>query len=110
VASGELRTGAKELRTLVQLKGAQITSLLQKLCSSRPSPGLHEALLRDRAAPGSVSLRLSATVAAWQPGPAAPTRGKASIPPAVVIHAKQAWSLFFVFEWLFKGKLIRFLE
>ena len=29
-------------------------------------------------------LRPSATVAAWQPGPAAPVRGKASIPPGVV--------------------------
>ena len=40
---------------------------------------LHEAPFRHRAAPVSASLRPSATVAAWLPGPAAPFRGKASV-------------------------------
>ena len=40
---------------------------------------LHEAYFRHRAAPVFVSLRPSATVAAWHPGPAAPFRGKASV-------------------------------
>ena len=72
--------------------------------SSRPSPGLQPATrmvagfrsppfgpplhqhapFRHRGASVSGSLRPSATVAAWQPGPAAPIRGKASIPPGVV--------------------------
>ena len=51
--------------------------------SFRP-PCIHEAHFRHRGAPFSGSLRPSATVAAWQPGPAAPVRGKASIPPGVV--------------------------
>ena len=46
-------------------------------------PCIREALFRHRGAPVSGSLRPSATVAAWQPGPAAPDRGKASIPPGV---------------------------
>ena len=45
---------------------------------------IHEAHFRHRAASVFVFLRPSATVAAWQPGPAAPFRGKASIPPGVV--------------------------
>ena len=36
----------------------------------------HEAHFRHRGAPVSGSLRPSATVAAWQPGPAAPFRGR----------------------------------
>ena len=47
-------------------------------------PCIHEATFRHRGAPFSGSLRPSATVAVWQPGPAAPVRGKASIPPGVV--------------------------
>ena len=46
-------------------------------------PCIHEAHFRHRGASVSGSLRPSATVAAWQPGPAAPVRGKASIPPGV---------------------------
>ena len=68
-------------------------------CPSRPSPGLQPATrtvagfrspsfgppihqhahFRHRGAPVYVSLRPSATVAAWHPGPAAPFRGKASV-------------------------------
>ena len=48
-------------------------------------PPLHQhAAFRHRGAPVSVSLRPSVTVAAWHPGPAAPVRGKASIPPVFV--------------------------
>ena len=47
-------------------------------------PCIHEAHFRHRGASIFVSLRPSATVAAWQPGPAAPIRGKASIPTGVV--------------------------
>ena len=54
-----------------------------RLPSFRP-PCIHEAHFRHRGASVSGSLRPSATVAAWQPGPAAPVRGKASIPPGVV--------------------------
>ena len=50
--------------------------------SFRP-PCIHEAHFRHRGAPVSGSLRPSATVAAWHPGPAALVRGKASIPPGV---------------------------
>ena len=43
-------------------------------------PPLHQHLpFRHRVAPVFVSLRPSATVAAWHPGPAAPFRGKASV-------------------------------
>ena len=43
-------------------------------------PPLHQHVsFRHRAAPVSVSLRPSTTVAAWQPGPATPFRGKASV-------------------------------
>ena len=55
---------------------------------------LHEARFRHRGASVFVSLRPSATVAAWHPGPAAPVRGKASarlgcisLPPACVATA-----------------------
>ena len=51
--------------------------------SFRP-PCIHETHFRHRGAPFSGSLRPSATVAVWQPGPAAPVRGRASIPPGVV--------------------------
>ena len=51
--------------------------------SFRP-PCIHEAHFRHRAASVSGFLRPSATVAAWHPGPAAPVRGKASIPPVCV--------------------------
>ena len=51
--------------------------------SFRP-PCIREATFRHRAAPVFVSLRPSTTVAAWQPGPAAPFRRRASIPPAFV--------------------------
>ena len=51
--------------------------------SFRP-PCIHEAHFRHRGASVSGFLRPSATVAAWHPGPAAPVRGKASIPPGVV--------------------------
>ena len=44
-------------------------------------PCIHEAHFRHRGASVSGLLRPSATVAAWHPGPAAPFRGKASIPP-----------------------------
>ena len=48
-------------------------------------PPLHQHVpFRHRAASVSGSLRPSATVAAWHPGPAAPFRGKASIPPVFV--------------------------
>ena len=42
-------------------------------------PSIHELYFRHRVAPVFVSLRPSATVAAWQPGPAAPIRVKASV-------------------------------
>ena len=51
-------------------------------------PCIHEAHFRHRGVPVYGFLRPSATVAAWQPGPAAPVRGKASIPPGV-IHAQR---------------------
>ena len=51
--------------------------------SFRP-PCIREATFRHRAAPVFVSLRPSTTVAAWQPGPAEPIRGKASIPPVSI--------------------------
>ena len=47
-------------------------------------PCIHVVIFRHRGASVSVSLRPSATVAAWQPGPAAPVGEKASIPPGVV--------------------------
>jgi len=47
-------------------------------------PCIHGTHFRHRATPVSVSLRSSATVAAWYPGPAAPVQGKASIPPVFV--------------------------
>ena len=48
-------------------------------------PPLHQhAPFRHRAAPVSGFLRPSATVAAWQLGPATPFQGRASIPPGVV--------------------------
>jgi len=48
-------------------------------------PPLHQhAHFRHRSAPVFATLRPSATVAAWHPGPTAPVRGKASIPPGVV--------------------------
>ena len=47
-------------------------------------PCILEAHFRHRGASVSGSLRPSATVAAWHPGPATPFRGKASIPPGVV--------------------------
>ena len=47
-------------------------------------PCIHEAHFRHRGASVFGSLRSSATVAAWHPGPAALVRGKASIPPGVV--------------------------
>ena len=46
-------------------------------------PCILEAHFRHRGASVSGSLRPSAMVAAWHPGPAAPFRGKASIPPGV---------------------------
>ena len=53
------------------------------LPSFRP-PCIHETHFRHRGASVSGTLRPSATVAAWQPGPAAPVRGKASILSACV--------------------------
>jgi len=48
-------------------------------------PPLHQhAHFRHRSAPVFATLRPAATVAAWHPGPTAPVRGKASIPPGVV--------------------------
>ena len=47
-------------------------------------PCIHVVIFRHRGASVFRSLRPSATVAAWHPGPAAPVRGKASIPPGVV--------------------------
>ena len=47
-------------------------------------PCIHVVIFRHRGASVSVSLRPSATVAAWHPGPATPFRGKASIPPVFV--------------------------